>query len=211
MDMARNMRLAIVNSFIKSSIVIDRFHAVKLVQEAMQHVRIAFRWAAIKEENEAIKLAKEKGVKYQSIELSNGDTKKELLARSRYLLYKFEEEWTQNQAKRAALLFEKYPKLKVAYKLILQFRKIYEEKQLEDATKQFNKWKQDVIDADIEEFNTVMNSLDYHSDNILNFFNNRTTNAYAESFNSKIKNFRANLRGVNDVKFFLFRLEKLFA
>ena len=39
MDMARNMRLAIVNSFIKSSIVIDRFHAVKLVQEAMQHVR----------------------------------------------------------------------------------------------------------------------------------------------------------------------------
>ncbi|OWP82972.1 transposase, partial [Flavobacterium davisii] len=37
------------------------------------------------------------------------------------------------------------------------------------------------------------------------------TNANAESFNSKIKLFRANLRGVTDIKFFLFRLEKLFA
>ncbi|MEB3402408.1 DDE transposase, partial [Flavobacterium psychrophilum] len=33
----------------------------------------------------------------------------------------------------------------------------------------------------------------------------------AESFNSKIKLFRANQRGVVDVKFFLFRMQKLFA
>ncbi|MDD2595284.1 MAG: DDE transposase, partial [Bacteroidales bacterium] len=33
----------------------------------------------------------------------------------------------------------------------------------------------------------------------------------AESFNSKIKSFRAQLRGVVDVKFFLFRLTKLYA
>jgi transposase len=63
----------------------------------------------------------------------------------------------------------------------------------------------------INEFNTVANSIEYHLENILNFFNNRSTNANAESFNSKIKAFRANLRGVTDVKFFLFRLEKLFA
>jgi hypothetical protein len=48
-------------------------------------------------------------------------------------------------------------------------------------------------------------------ESILNFFDNISTNANAESFNSKIKGFRANLRGVTDVKFFLFRLEKLFA
>lgn len=35
--------------------------------------------------------------------------------------------------------------------------------------------------------------------------------SHAESFNSKIKLFRANQRGVVDFKFFLFRLEKLFA
>ncbi|MEN9523262.1 MAG: hypothetical protein RL065_1639 [Bacteroidota bacterium] len=65
-------------------------------------------------------------------------------------------------------------------------------------------------DLKIDEFKTVVNSIEHHLDNILNFFNNRNTNANAESFNSKIKNFRANLRGVTDVKFFLFRLQKLF-
>jgi hypothetical protein len=46
---------------------------------------------------------------------------------------------------------------------------------------------------------------------ILNFFINRSTNARAQSFNAKIKLFRVNLRGVADIKFFLFRLEKLFS
>ncbi len=48
----------------------------------------------------------------------------------------------------------------------------------------------------------------------VNFFKNRNTNANAESFNAKIKLFRANLRGVTDTEFFLFRLfrlHKLFA
>ncbi|NQX82969.1 MAG: transposase [Flavobacteriaceae bacterium] len=45
---------------------------------------------------------------------------------------------------------------------------------------------------------------------ILNFFVNRNTNANSESFNSKIKLFRYNLRGVTDTKFLLFRLYKLF-
>ncbi len=64
---------------------------------------------------------------------------------------------------------------------------------------------------EIKEFNTAANSLNYHLETILNFFINRHTNANAESFNSKIKLFRANQRGVVDVKFFLFRMEKLFA
>jgi len=60
-------------------------------------------------------------------------------------------------------------------------------------------------------FNTAANSINHHLETILNFFNNRNTNANAESFNAKIKLFRANQRGVVDVKFFLFRMEKLFA
>lgn len=48
-------------------------------------------------------------------------------------------------------------------------------------------------------------------DEILNFYNKCSSNAMAESFNAKIKLFRANLRGVVDKKFFLFRVAKLFA
>lgn len=46
---------------------------------------------------------------------------------------------------------------------------------------------------------------------ILNFFMNRSTNAAAESFNAKIKAFRATSRGVRDIPFFLFRLANIYA
>jgi transposase len=211
MDMARNMSLAVQNSFPNSIKVIDRFHVVRLVMDAMQHIRVSFRWEAIKQENIAIKQAKENKEKYYPEIFSNGDTLKELLARSKYLLYKLEEDWTVNQAKRASILFEKYPQLKTAYKLTLEFRSIYKNTSKTQALTQFNEWKDKVVKSAIEEFNTAVNSVEYHIDNILNFFDNRSTNANAESFNSKIKGFRANLRGVTDVDFFLFRLGKLFA
>lgn len=211
MDMAPNMALAARNSFANSNQVIDRFHVVRLVMDAMQQMRTNLRWQAMDAENAAIKKAKNEGEKYKAEVLSNGDTLKELLVRSKYLLYKFEDEWTLNQAKRAAILFQKYPLLKQAYKLTESFRTIYKLAHRVDAISKFNEWKQKVGDLKIDEFNTVVNSIEHHLENILNFFNNRNTNANAESFNSKIKNFRANLRGVTDVKFFLFRLHKLFA
>ncbi|MDR0559226.1 MAG: transposase, partial [Prevotellaceae bacterium] len=48
-------------------------------------------------------------------------------------------------------------------------------------------------------------------DEILNFFINRSTNASAESFNAKIKAFRASLRGITDIKFFIFSLAYIYA
>ncbi len=211
MDMARNMGLAIENSFPNSTRVIDRFHVVRLVMDALQHIRVKLRWAALEEENQAIRQAKNRGEKYHPEVLANGDSLKELLVRSRYLLYKSEEDWTLNQLLRARILFEKYPILKVAYKLTLGFRNIYNNAFKNNAVLQFKEWKNKVLATKVDEFNTVVNSIEYHQENILNFFDNRSTNANAESFNSKIKGFRANLRGVTDVRFFLFRLEKLFA
>jgi transposase len=54
MDMARNMGLAVANSFPNSTMVIDRFHVVRLVMDAMQHIRVGLRWEAIEQENTAI-------------------------------------------------------------------------------------------------------------------------------------------------------------
>ena len=75
----------------------------------------------------------------------------------------------------------------------------------------FKNWVDKTHELEMENFNTVANSIESHFEYILNFFNNYSTNASAESFNSKIKLFRANLRGVVDTRFFLFRLMKLFA
>jgi len=49
-------------------------------------------------------------------------------------------------------------------------------------------------------FNVIAATLYEHYDEVLNFFVNRATNAFAESFNAKIKAFRAALRGVTDIK-----------
>ncbi|MDD2983535.1 MAG: transposase [Crocinitomicaceae bacterium] len=46
---------------------------------------------------------------------------------------------------------------------------------------------------------------------ILNYFENRSTNASAESFNAKIKAFRAQFRGVKNKAFFLYRLTRIYA
>lgn len=94
---------------------------------------------------------------------------------------------------------------------MLEFRNIYEYKSQIQAELAFLKWIEKTKELKIEEFNTVANTVNSNMKNILGFFINRNTNANAESFNSKIKLFRANLRGVADNTFFLFRISKLFA
>ena len=210
LDMARNMGLAVKGSFPNATQVIDRFHVVKLVMDALQHIRVKYRWEAIDKENDEIKQAKQKGEKYNPTLLENGDTTKELLARSRYLLYKTPKELTVNQTKRSEILFKKYPIIEQAYKLTLEFRAIYENTTKTIAGERLIQWMDKVKQTAIQEFNTVMNSINYHKENILHFFNSRSTNAHAESFNAKVKLFRANLRGVTKADFFLFRLEKIF-
>jgi transposase len=88
---------------------------------------------------------------------------------------------------------------------------MYEATDKVQAVKRLEKWQKANETLNLKKFNIAANSIEYNRDNILNFFNNRSTNASAESFNSKIKLFRANLRGVSDTTFFLFRLAKLFA
>ena len=50
----------------------------------------------------------------------------------------------------------------------------------------------------------------FSKEEVLNYFINRSTNAHAESLNSKLKGFRAQLRGVQDLPFFMFRASIVF-
>jgi len=75
---------------------------------------------------------------------------------------------------------------------------------------QLIQWIEKTKKIKMEEFNSTAKSINYNLENILNFFDNRSTNVSAESFNVKIKLFRINLMGITDAKFFLFRLKNLF-
>lgn len=211
LDMAKNMEAATKKVFSNASLVTDRFHVVRLAMEALQHVRIQQGWKELEIENQAVALAKSLKQKYIHTVLPNDETPRQLLARSRYILAKKKINWTEDQKERADILFKKYPEIEKAYNQTLAFRSIYEEHKKSDAERRFKEWISEIEVSETTTFKTVANTVNNNLTNILNFFNNRNTNANAESFNSKIKLFRANQRGVTDTTFFLFRLYKLFA
>ena len=86
----------------------------------------------------------------------------------------------------------------------------FERSYKEAGRKSIKKWYAKVGEFDNKAFNDIAAAMYDREDEILNYFVNRSTNASAESLNAKIKDFRAQLRGVIDKKFFIFRLVKIF-
>ena len=107
LDLSDSMRKIVRTCFPKAMRVIDRFHIQKLACDAVQEMRIKHRWDAIQEANDDMENAKLEGREYVPFRYENGDTRKELLARSRYLLFKSGEKWTRSQSKRAEILFSR--------------------------------------------------------------------------------------------------------
>ncbi len=212
LDMAGSMKLIAKTCFPKATQVIDRFHVQKLASEALQEIRIKHRWKAIDEENNAIIEARKSGQTYSPKTYSNGDSEKQLLARSRHLLYKSPSKWTDNQKERAEILFKLYPDIEQAYLLTNTLRVIYNQRMEKSlAMTKLAHWFKDIEESGFKSFNTLLKTFMIHYKEIINYFENRSTNASAESFNSKIKKFRTNFRGVRDKSFFLFRLQSIFA
>lgn len=212
LDMANSMQKIVIHCFPNASRVIDRFHVQKLAYDAVQEMRIAHRWDAINEENDAIMEAKYLETKYVPFRFENGDTKKQLLARSRYLLFKSAEKWTVSQKQRAKILFAQYPDIQEAYSLTHSLRMIFSKNNVKAiAYTKLARWYDKVNKSRFKSFNTIAATIYTHYPEILNYFDNRSTNASAESFNAKLKSFRAALRGVSDNAFFLFRVAKIYA
>lgn len=212
LDMSPTMVKIAKKSFPKATIVTDRFHVQQLAYDAVQEMRITYRWEAIEQENKEIELARSLKTKYIPDVLENGDTLKQLLARSRYILFKRENKWTPSQYSRSELLFKYYPDLELAYNLAMKLGEIYHT--VKDKGVGFTRlanWYDEVERSGFKSFGTVARSIQNNYQYILNFFENRNTNASAESFNAKIKGFRTQFRGVRDIPFFLFRLSKIYA
>lgn len=212
LDLSDSMRKIVRTCFPKAIRVIDRFHIQKLACDAVQDMRIKHRWDAIQEANDDMENAKLEGCEYIPFRYENGDTRKELLARSRYLLFKSGDKWTSSQRQRAEILFREYSDLEKAYGLSHSLRMIFSKNTFKDSARlSMAKWYNKVEEAGFHSFNVIAATFYEHYDDILNFYVNRASNAAAESFNAKIKAFRASLRGIVDENFFLYRLARIYA
>ena len=210
LDLSSSMMIIARTVFPKALITSDRFHVQKLYYDALDDMRIAYRWMARDRENEEMKETKAKNETYKPFRYSNGDTRKQLLARAKFILTKHKSKWTESQRLRAEIIFENYPELKKAYDLAMELTDIYNARSIKDAARlKLARWFNKVEKLGVDNFYTVIDTFKNHYDSILNFFVNRATNANAESFNAKVKAFRAQFRGVTDIPFFLYRLMKL--
>ncbi len=211
-DLAESIDWICRTNFMNAKITADRFHVQQVVSEAVQEIRIELRRKAIDEENKLIAEAKKKKTIYRPKTYANGDTEKQLLARSRYLLFKPCNRWSKSQKERADILFAEYPQIKKAYDFSMCFRGIFEcSKTRIDAEKRLKQWMVNVSASKIKTLISASETVNNNLGKILNYFPDGSTNASAESFNAKLKGFRSMVRGVRDIKFFLFRISTFYA
>ena len=93
------------------------------------------------------------------------------------------------------------------------FRGIYEYGETKSqAYEKLQEWysKLETSSEVLPSFETPMQTIKLHEATLLNDFDGQRTNAAAESFHAKIKNFRALQRGVREAPFFLYRLAKIY-
>lgn len=133
------------------------------------------------------------------------------MTRARTILYKSGEKWGKNQKTRAKILFDNYEKLREGYSLICKIRSIFQKNITKGQAKgELHSWYKEVADCTIREIKSARDCIKAKEEEVLNYFINRHTNASAESFNSKIKGFKAQLHGVADIPFFMYRLCTIF-
>ena len=239
MDFSEGMHQIVMQCFPYADITLDRFHMQQLVSDAMQELRLKHKKDAQKAQNEQRKQFKEelkdkyakslkrrkknkkdkrgrkpirKNKAFVPERLSNGDTEPELLARCRYSMMVSGDKWTATQKERMKLVFAHYPDLEEAYSIVHSIRMIFSNPRATwvSGYESIQKWYEKVRSFGNDAFNTAADTIRDREDEVLNYFLNRATNASAESLNSKIKQFRAQLRGVIDVDFFLYRLSMIY-
>jgi transposase len=71
----------------------------------------------------------------------------------------------------------------------------------DQAREKLRGWYKNVSESKIKEIISAKDCIKYKEEQVLNFFDNYSTNAAAESLNSKMKGFRAELRGISDFVF----------
>jgi transposase len=223
-DLSSAMMLTVRAVFPKAMLINDRFHVQQLMTEAIDQMRIAFRWVVLEEENKAIKehRARRKAVhtwaekdligEWKPVRMANGETKPQVMARSRHILLMHKSKWNDQQKARAAVLFQMFPDLEKAYNLYLSLVDIFNRKSRPAAARlNLARWYNDVEAFGYDGFSKVIETFENHNDTIVNYFEDRLTNASAESFNAKIKAFRTQFRGVGDIRFFMYRLATLYS
>jgi len=163
MDMWNPYRSAVKTVMPNAKIVIDKFHVVKLANEALEKIRKANR------ENVSAKERRQ-------------------LMRDRYVLLKRRKDLNDfDDQIKLQVWTDMFPLLGQAYELKEQFFDIYEANSVNEAYELYQNWLSNVPTELMIYFEDLIKAVNNWEEEIFNYFNSPITNAYTESLNRLIK------------------------
>jgi transposase len=162
MDMWAPYRDAVIEVLPGAQIIIDKFHVVKMANEALEKVRKSLRVQLTPQQR--------RGLMHDRIVLLK--RQRDLTDKEHLLM----DGWTAN-----------YPDLGRAYTLKEAFYGIYDADSLDEAIRRYEAWRQSMTTEDSEVFSDLTRAWKNWNLWILNYFEHPVTNAYTESLNSMLR------------------------
>jgi transposase len=173
MDMSPSFIAGAMDEFPKSAIVFDRFHIVKLLNEAMDEVR------------------KKERIQHQ------------LLKNHRYTFLKNEKNLTPNQKEQRNEILELLPIIGEAYRFKELFNDLWEFNEKEQAAGFLAFWCDLVEEGKIIPFKNFVKTIKAHWSGITNYFESKISNGVLEGINNKIQLAKRRARGYRNTKNFI--------
>jgi len=164
-----------------ADIVIDKFHIIRKVNEAVDTIRKQEFAQAKKEERIQMK-------------------------RKRFIILKRGKNLTESQQEKLQELMENNERLYKAYLLKEQISDIFDEQEYDTALKRLANWIENVNHSDITPFKKVIKTLRRYAYGVNNYFKYHITNAGSEGFNTKINIIRRKAYGFWDLEYFMLKI-----
>lgn len=162
MDMWAPYRDACLAVIPDAQIIVDKFHVVRMANDALERVRKGLR--------EQLTTKQRRGLMHDRFVLLKRE--REMTEQDRLLL----DGWTAN-----------YPELAAAYRAKEDFFCIYDAKTPAEAMARYEAWNKGLLPEIREEFGDLIRAFSNWQPWIINYFNHPVTNAYTESLNNLIR------------------------
>lgn len=185
-DMKYGYKVAIENELPNAKIVIDKFHVIKELIRQMEDIRKIFQQQNIRG--------------YRRI--------------NRFLLMKNREDLNERELKQLDEVFvryEKFPVLKQCYLLKERIRKMYTLTDYKKAEKELDLILLSIENYPVGKMREIHNTLSKWKPYILNYFYNRTTNAFIEGCHNKIKLIKRTSFGFRNFTNYMMKITLAFA
>ena len=204
MDMSPTYALVCNNLIPRATQVIDKFHVMKYVYEAVSEVRLRIKKELIGTLTKGKKKTEEDKQKLSELEL---------IRRVQRAITQSSDKWNEEMKKTVNQVFEKYTDLKTAYLISQNFKHWYDYQNrilsTGQITNSLHQWYSHA--SQLKEFESVIKMIRKHETEIISFFQHGITNAKAERLNGKIQRFISNNYGIKDKDFSLYRMAKYFS